>query len=65
MQNAEGRTQNYSLSQNRNPILPAPSGRELYAFLTEYGGPLAVEGVLTRPQSWAGKPLLKGEVAQR
>ena len=66
----QGRLQNcgeqspdfYSLSQNRNPILTAPSRREPYAFLTEEGGPLAVEGVLTRPQSWAGKALLKGEL---
>jgi len=33
-----------SLSQNRNPILTAPSGREQDTFLAEEGGPLAVEG---------------------
>ena len=32
-------TPSYSLSQNRNPILTAPSKREPYAFLAEASSP--------------------------
>ncbi len=53
MQNAE----NYSLSQNRNPILPAPSKREPYK-------PSSLRKVATKLTEGV-KPLLKGEVPDR
>ncbi len=63
--------ENYSLSQNRNPILPAPSGREPDTFLAEEGGPLAVEGVFKMqsakcktPQSASLTAPLSGRAAE-
>jgi len=67
MQKAECRVQNEPLSSSAmpKPLSPkgdsyqnaefTPSGREPYTFLTEEGGPLAVEGVKCFP--------LQGEVA--